>query len=122
MDDITDTFLCKDMYSFRIKLLLFQNATLFYKEGVSNWLRTTAVQLTKVTVIYARNYTDGDGVNEVMGDHVSASPTRGDINTRNNSNCSNCTCIMCSVKVQSFVDENVTLTGRLEPPLRGTNT
>jgi hypothetical protein len=41
---------------------------------VSNWLRTGALRLTRVRVINARSNTDDDGGNEVMHDHVSASP------------------------------------------------
>jgi len=71
MDDVTYTFLCKGL---RIQLFWFQNDSLLYNEGVSNWLRTRAVRLTRVTVINARSNTDDDGGNEVMGDHVSVSP------------------------------------------------
>jgi len=55
-------------------LCWFQNDSLPYNEGVPNWLRTRAVWLTSVTVINVRSNTDDDGGNEVMGDHVSASP------------------------------------------------
>jgi hypothetical protein len=55
---------------------------------------TTAVQLTRVTMINVRSGTDYYEGNEVMDDHVSTLPTGGDINTSNNSNCSNCTRII----------------------------
>jgi hypothetical protein len=47
-----------------------------------------------------------------MADYVSAPTTRGNVNTSND-NCSNY--IMPDVKVQSLVDETLTLTGCLEP-------
>ena len=62
MDDVTFTFLCKGMCSFSIKFYWFQNDSLLYNEGVSNWLRMRAVRLTRVMVINARSDTDDDGV------------------------------------------------------------
>jgi hypothetical protein len=62
MDDFTCNFLCKGMCSFGIKLYWFQNNSLLYNEGVSDWLRTRAVRLTRATVINARSDTDDDGV------------------------------------------------------------
>ena len=67
-------FLCKGIFNFRIKLCLFQSDSPLYNEGVSSWLTTRALRPTRVTVINARSVTDDDGGNEVMGDHVSASP------------------------------------------------
>jgi hypothetical protein len=58
MDDVTYNFLC----SFSLKLYLFQNDSLLYNKGVSNWLRTRALGLRRVTVINARSDTDDDGV------------------------------------------------------------
>lgn len=62
------------MCSFSIKFYWFQNDPLLYNEGVSNWLRKRVLRFARVTVINARSDTDDDGGNEVMGDHVSASP------------------------------------------------